>query len=326
MIRERLCFDIHGHGEGLIPSGSPLRSPDTPVDTAIGSLKGCGLDACVISAVGDMATFGLGSRNDYDAVQRQLGSLVTRIRACGGVVASSRTSLADTTAGEAPALHVLLGVEGLDFLDGSVAALGTLHDAGVRLVGLVHYTPGALGGLCMDFRGNPDGPGTAGGLTRLGTDVIKEANRLGMVVDMTHANDATILGAVEASHTPVCCSHTGPKALCGTPRYLPDDVLRAVAASGGLIGLWPERHGNAGPVDLGEFTKMIEHTVELCGVDSVAIGTDFNGVPGYADGYRGPVDLVKVADSMAGSGFPPESVAAIMGGNALRYIGAILEG
>lgn len=317
MVEDMFTFDLHGHGPGLLPAGTILRSETTPADTAIGALKGCGLDACVLCAVGDPATFGIGSRNDYPGLKLQLAGLRAQLEASG---ASLVTAFGELSGEDGP-LRAILGVEGLDFLEGRLEILDELYASGARLLGLVHYTANELGGICMDLRGDPEGPGTAGGLSRFGAAVVARANELGMIVDLTHANDRTILDTIACSSRPVMCSHTGPRATCATPRYIPDSILRAIARSGGLVGLWPERLGAAGPADLAEFAGMAAHVVDVCGIDAVGLGTDFNGVPGYAAGYRGPADIGTIADRLRERGFSRGECRAIMGGNALRFFG-----
>ncbi len=321
MVRDMFAFDLHGHGPGLLPEGSGLRSSTTPEDTPIGALKGCGFDACVLCAVGDPATFGIGVRNEYRGLKLQLAGLRAQIDACGAALLTARGQL---DAADGPLL-VLLGVEGLDFMDGDMDIIDELHASGVRLLGLVHYTASELGGICMDLRGDAAGQASSGGLTDFGAAVVGRANELGMIVDVTHANDRTILDAIACSAGPVICSHTGPRAMGATPRYIPDTVLDAIARSGGLVGLWPEKMGKAGPADLAEFVRMAAHIVEICGIDAVGIGTDFNGVPGYTAGYRGPVDIGKIDEAFEMAGFPSGSRRAIMGANARRFVDARLR-
>ncbi|MFH2115967.1 MAG: membrane dipeptidase [Spirochaetota bacterium] len=330
MKKAPFVFDIHGHAPGLLPTEGPLRSAVAPQDTGIERLKSYGVDACVLSAVGDPATFGVGTKNDYGMVEYQLDRLHSLVKAADGTIVGSQADILQgdfrvLASKERIPIQVVLGVEGLDFLDGSLEIIDKLYESGVRLIGPVHYTANAIGGICMDLRGDPNGAGTKGGLTAFGKSVVDAANSLRMILDMTHANDATILDAIECSNQPIVCSHTGPRALCDTPRYLPDPVLKAIAGSGGLIGLWPERMGNSGPANLDEFTRMISYVVDLCGIGSLAIGTDFNGVPGYCNGYRGPIDIGKIEVALAAAGLPPAYRSAIMGGNAQRFVATGLK-
>lgn len=323
MVNRMFAFDTHGHGEGLLPAGTPLRTPATPPDTPVSALKKAGLDACVICAVGDVATFGLASVNSWEIAAGQLASLKARVAASGGRIVGNAAELA-VDANPAAPLAVVLGVEGLDFISGPLDAMDAMKAAGVRLVGPVHYTQSALGGICMDLRGNPSAPGTEGGLTALGKSVVDRACELRMVVDMTHANDRTILDAALRSSRPVICSHAGPRSACPGPRYLSDEAIKAIAASGGVVGMWPALHGPSGPADVDAYVGMMVKTASICGAGAIAIGTDFNGVMGYAAGYAGPADMGKVDEAMERAGFSAAERAGILGGNAARVFKAIL--
>lgn len=323
MVHGSFVFDTHGHGEGLLPAGTPLRTQATPPDTPISALKSAGLDACVVCAVGDVATFGLAPANTWEVAAGQLAGIKARVAACGGAIAGSAADL-EAAADPATPLKVVLGVEGLDFITGSLEALDAMKAAGVRLVGPVHYTPSALGGICMDLRGNPKAPGTEVGLSELGKSAIDRASALRMVVDLTHANDRTILDAVERSAGPLICSHAGPRSICPGPRYLSDEAMKAIAASGGFVGMWPALHGPSGPADVEAYVGMIARAASACGAEAVAIGTDFNGVMGYAAGYSGPADMDKVDEAMERAGFSAAERAGILGGNAARVFRAIL--
>ncbi|HEU5319433.1 MAG TPA: membrane dipeptidase, partial [Methylomirabilota bacterium] len=126
----------------------------------------------------------------------------------------------------------LLAVEGGDPLEGDPARVRALFDLGVRSIQLVHYRINELGDIQTE-------PPRHGGLTGAGAAVLAELNRLGMVVDGAHAARATLLGILGAARAPIVVSHTGPAALRRSRRHLDDELLRAVAAGGGVIGVWP---------------------------------------------------------------------------------------
>jgi membrane dipeptidase len=326
MIDDAMVFDMHGHTEGLLPAGTALRSSVTPADTAIGNLKSSGLDGCIVCAVGDTSTFGLLPRDCLHSVKLQLDAIKSKVANCGGTVLAlpGQAAALDNPANQP--IQVMLGVEGLDFLDGSLDMLDALFDMGVRVVGLVHYTASAIGGLCMDLRGNPEGWGTQGGLSTFGKSVVARANQLGMIIDVAHANADTVRDVLDCSARPILCSHTGPYALGSTPRYLTDEQLHLLAQAGGMVGLWPGRVGKAFPEDCADFCRMIEHAVMHCGVDAVAIGTDFNGVPAYPGDYSGPADNGSVLAGLRALGMSATDVRAVAGDNALRFVTTALAG
>ena len=318
MIDGLFCFDIHGHSPGILARGSRLRGPGTPEDTAIEELPLYGIDACILSAVGDLATFGAETRNELRTAIAQVTAMRSSVETSKGLIVTDSEQLADEN--QSGVLRTILSVEGLDFLEGDVEVLDVLFGSGVRSVGLMHYTLNKIGGICMDLRGNPGAPGTEGGLTEFGKSLVRRANKLNILIDVAHANERTIREVIEHSSLPIICSHTGPRSLCDSPRYLADSDLLTIARSGGLIGIWPGRVGPSGPVDINALARMIIHTAELCGTDMIALGTDFNGVPAYPVGYRGPVDFAKINEVLISLGLDKRERSGIMGGNARRVI------
>lgn len=115
-----------------------------------------------------------------------------------------------------------------------------------------------------------------GGVSRFGREVIKEMNRVGMVVDMSHSGERSTLQAIELSSRPIVVSHANPAAWHGALRNKSDDVLRALASSGGLLGLslYPHHLAGGGGCSLESFCDMVARTVDLMGIDHVGFGSD----------------------------------------------------
>jgi membrane dipeptidase len=111
-----------------------------------------------------------------------------------------------------------------------VTNLETFYDKGLRMVGLIHFRDNQFGGSATDFT-SPDDTG----LTDLGKDLVREANRLGMVIDGSHSSDAAVRDMIEISTTPVILTHTGLKSVYDHPRNIPDEFLKDIAAQGGVI-------------------------------------------------------------------------------------------
>ena len=164
---------------------------------------------------------------------------------------------------------MILSFEGAGPVEDAVELLGTFHRLGVRCVGLTH-----------DFRNHlADGvrTGSRGGLTDLGRDAVREMNRLGIVIDVSHLNDAGFWDVVELSAAPIHASHSNARSLCRHPRNLTDDQLRAIAGSGGVVGihalgaLVTDREGHP---TLDELLAHVDHLLELMGEDHVALGPD----------------------------------------------------
>jgi membrane dipeptidase len=221
--------------------------------------------------------------------------------------------VADLTAAHAagqPA--IIVDIEGLDFLEGKLERLEESHRRGVRTMQLVHYTPNDIG----DFQ---TGAVVHHGLTPFGADVIRACNRLGVVVDVAHATADTVKQAVTVAGKPVLLSHTalrGSKAQGPTPltgRQITPDHARAIAETGGSIGIWHffpsfERYADG-----------LKEMADVVGVDHVSIGADAAAAPGLLQRYD---DFTRLVDAMLRGGFTPADTAKIVGGNYLRIFAA----
>ena len=148
-------------------------------------------------------------------------------------------------------------------------------------------------------------------------------NQLGVLVDVAHADRATLLGVVDAATAPVASSHTGARALQDFARYLADDELRAIASTGGVVGLWPYRARRFGVRSMADLVAHARHIAEAVGPEHLAIGTDMNGVPGVMAGFAGEADLPKLTAALLGGGFDHGEVEGILGTNALRVLAEV---
>jgi microsomal dipeptidase-like Zn-dependent dipeptidase len=323
-----LVIDVHGHGTHILPR--PVQAVrrmtvrSHPADAPFTDLATGGVDAVVANAVGDrLATRWRWPASPWAAVRRQLDEL-------RGEAAAAGCRLVTTIAGvqaahDAGQPAVILGLEGADVIGADPSRLAVLHAAGVRVIGLVHFADNALGTIAMSWNAQPSSPAVRSGrrrpgLSRLGADVVAEMNRLGVLVDVAHADRETLLAVCEHSRAPVLSSHTGARACCDFPRYLADDEVRAVSATGGLIGLWPFRHQGNGVADPDDLARHAEHVATIAGPDHLCIGTDMNGVPGLMAGYRGEQDFPVLLDALRRAGFREADVAAIAGGNMARVL------
>ncbi len=205
----------------------------------------------------------------------------------------------------------LLACEGGDALEGRVARVRELHELGVRSLQLVHYRINELGDIQTE-------PPRHGGLTAAGADVIGEMNRLGMIVDGAHASPATLRGNLGVSRRPVIVSHTGPARVRSYARHLDDDLLRAVAARGGVVGVWPlARRGETIEV----FLQSIDYVRALVGIDHVGIGTDMTGMSIFTSvpTYR---EFAAVPAALLARGYAEGDLRRLLGGNVMRVFEA----
>ena len=207
---------------------------------------------------------------------------------------------------------VIRGVEGLDFMEGKLERLEEAHQRGIRSAQLVHFTPNDIGDFQM-------GVVTHEGLTEFGAEVIHECHRLGMIVDVAHATERTAKAAAKVSTKPLLLSHTalaGSKAMASTrlaARCVSPDHARAIAETGGAIGIW------AIFPDLDKYVEGLKEMADVIGVDHVCVGTDQQVAPGALQDYAQWVNLIA---AMLRGGFTSEEAGKISGGNYMRIFRA----
>ena len=165
---------------------------------------------------------------------------------------------------------------------------------------------------------------THGGVSPFGEQVIHEMNRLGLMVDLSHAGERSFYDALEISKTPIVCSHSNAKALCDVPRNLTDEQMKALAAKGGVcqITLYNGFLRTDGKACIDDAMAHLYHAIDVMGIDYVGLGTDFDGdggVPGLADAS----ELINFTKALLRRRFSEEDMAKIWGGNWLRVMEAV---
>jgi membrane dipeptidase len=247
----------------------------------------------------------------------------------------------------------LLAMEGGYGLEGSLALLRIYYDLGVRSLGLVHDAP-------LDWADSQALPPAHGGLTPFGEDVVREMNRLGMLVDLSHASDETARDAMRVSKAPVVFTHQAARALCDLPRNAPDDVLRALAANGGIVMVTfvggfvsqemsdvvrpamlayrerakaaktpAEREALRGEifgalklprVTVARVADHVEHVRDVAGVDHVGLGGDFDGAFGFPEGLTDVSMYPNLFAELALRGWSDADLGKLASGNFLRVM------
>ena len=223
----------------------------------------------------------------------------------------------------------LLAVEGGEALQGNLGLLSTLYRLGVRSLTLTWNFRNALADGWQESR-------TGGGLSRFGALAVKEMERLGMLVDVSHLSDAGFRQVLEETSGPVIASHSNARAVCEHPRNLTDEQIRALAARGGVMGLNLApgflRAGAGRPVaagtDGGEPVKAtladaldhVDHIVQLVGPAHVGLGLDLDGIYSLPEGFQDVASLPRLTQGLFERGHSPETVRAILGGNFLRVM------
>ncbi|XP_012283966.1 dipeptidase 1 [Orussus abietinus] len=171
----------------------------------------------------------------------------------------------------------LIGVEGGHSLGSSLAVLRTLYQLGVRYLTLTHTcnTPWAKSSSVEQDRDD-----AGGGLTGFGKAVVREMNRLGMLIDLSHTARATMRDALRASKAPLIFSHSSAFAICNSSRNVPDDILKQLAANGGLVMVtFYNYFVKCGPqATVSDVAEHIYYIRNLIGVDHIGVGGDFDGI------------------------------------------------
>lgn len=330
---DALVIDLHTHGVGFLPKAvarayRAATLGSMPADVPLSALRSCGVDAVVAKAVGDpVVTAFRRPTPPAKAVVDQLVGIRRQAAAAGLPIATSVAELDRAVESGVPA--ILLGVEGADPLEGHPERAEDWAALGVRVVGLVHYVDNGLGTVQLPWNEWVPVPlpvkrPTTRGLTPAGAEAVDALVAAGILVDLAHADEPTTLAVCErvgAAGRPVVSSHSGAKAVRDFARFHDDHELRAIAETGGLIGLWPFCYRGEGVTDLDDWCRHATHLIDLLGVDHVGIGTDMNGVSGLMDGYEGEHDLVKLTAALVERvGLDEVGTRAVLGGNARRVL------
>jgi len=210
------------------------------------------------------------------------------------------------TAKKAGKLAIMAALEGADGLEGKIDNLRQLHLQGLRLLQLVHFRANELGFVQTK-------PYKAGGLLPFGEEVVRECNRLNIVIDLAHAHTQTIMDTVRISKDPVIFSHTGAKALQEGDRNVTDEEIRAIASKGGLIGIWP----SSSYPTMADMVRHIDHVKKLVGIDHVSIGSDLRGM-NYTKEFGEEANFRAIAEGMMVAGYTDEEIGKVMGGNFFK--------
>lgn len=244
-----------------------------------------------------------------------------------GVAASGRTA-------------IVLGFQNASPFEQDLGLVEIFHDVGVRIVQLTYNTANHVGSSCYE---------TADcGLTRFGKHVVREMNRVGMVVDLSHCGDRTAVDAIGHSERPVAITHANLAARWAHPRNKSAELLRALAQAGGVLGCSPYVHLTGGEVTGREWAEGVADAVELMGIDHVGIGTDSShgwsyeyllylrmghwthevdygagsadkaGWQPWPAYFRTPADFPNLARSLEDVGFSGRELEQLMGENWLR--------
>ena len=210
---------------------------------------------------------------------------------------------------------IMIGIENGIALDGKIENLQHFAERGIVYMTLCHNGDNDI--CDSASRSNQ----THGGVSAFGEQVIREMNRLGILVDMSHAGEKSFYDALDISAKPIVCSHSSARALCDHPRNLTDDQMRALAAKGGVAQttIYNGFLRKDGEATIRDVIEHLEHAIDVMGIDHVGLGTDFDGdggVPGLANAS----ELINFTRQLLARRYSEEDIQKIWGGNFLRVM------
>ena len=349
--RRAIVVDTHADTtQAMTYGGVDIGRPQPDLNVDLGKAQAGGLDAeffsiFVFPGAFKPADYYSQALRQIEAVERAAKANPARLR----IARSAAEVRANAAAG---VMSALLGVEGGHaLLPGDertqLEHLRELARRGARYMTLTWSVSKEIGGSASDA-------GEVRGLTPFGREVIKEMNRLGMIVDVSHVSDPTFWDAVRASAKPVLASHSSARALTNIPRNMTDAMIKAVAQGGGAVCVnfgsgfldeafheqegavwtkprpkdplpaWRQIRADAArispQVPLARLVDHIQHIAKVGGVDHVCLGSDFDGVPAVPVGLEDASKLPALTAALRARGFSPEDLTKILGGNVLRVL------
>ncbi|HEX5818243.1 MAG TPA: dipeptidase [Gemmatimonadales bacterium] len=244
----------------------------------------------------------------------------------------------------------LLGMEGGHVIENSLGALRAYYDLGARYMTLTHN-------VTLDWADAANDTAKHGGLTAFGKEVVREMNRLGMLVDLSHVSPGVMSDALDVAEAPVIFSHSSARALTDVPRNVPDSILRRLPKNGGVVMVtfvpvfvsqeladWDDRaeaarkqftgdsvqkraqwqeYRKAHPrprATLGQVADHIDHVRKVAGVDHVGIGSDFDGTGELPEGLEDVSKYPDLIAELARRGWSDQDLRKLSRGNVLRAL------
>ncbi len=340
LLREHVFISLHDHG-GI----GPLDWADNDAYIREGrewygyeGLAASGLDAVFENFLDGTATVTSKSGWKWTDVIHDLGMHLADVAHQTTVVVGS--TVEDIERAHATGLIAMIPcIEGAAMIENELDRLDVLFGLGVRMCGVTYSESNQLGGGVKD-------PVDAG-LTRFGEQAVTRMNRLSMAIDLSHTGDVTAMQTCRRSTAPVFLSHSGARALFAERKLKDDDLLKAVAETGGVIGIEASPHTTISPAhprhSIASVMDHFQYCADLVGIDHVAFGPDtFFGdhvalhrlyagaldtgeVAGhewveYVEGLESPTEYPNIVRWLVAHGYPDDQIAKAMGANVLRAL------
>jgi len=305
-----LTLDTHCDTPMLFPQGIRFDQRDPRILVDLQKMTEGRLDATIMAAYLPQPT-----ENPTAYADNIFDQIETIVKKNSDYVRIARTPAELWDNKRAGRKSIMLGIENGIALDGKLENLQHFADRGIVYMTLCHNGDNDI---CDSASKSNQ---THGGISAFGEQVVKEMNRLGILVDMSHAGEKSFYDALEISTKPIVCSHSSARALCDHPRNLTDDQMRALAAKGG-VAQTTIYHGflrKDAEATILDVIAHLEHAIQVMGIDHVGLGTDFDG-DGGVRGLADASELIHFTRQLLARRYSDEDIQKIWGGNFLRVM------
>ncbi|HMK83285.1 MAG TPA: dipeptidase [Candidatus Bathyarchaeia archaeon] len=217
-------------------------------------------------------------------------------------------------------IAAMLSIEGGEAVEADLGILRMLYKLGLRAMTLTWNERNQIADGAGEGR-------TKGGLTNFGVELVKEMNNLGMVVDVSHLNDAGFFDVIETTTKPIIASHSNCRAVCNHRRNLTDDMIKILADNGGVMGMnfapsfVDENKENA---TLERVLDHVDHIVKVASVDNVGLGSDFDGIETTPKGLEDVTRMPYLTEGLLKRGYKEDDIRKVLGENFLRVFRQVI--
>jgi membrane dipeptidase len=330
----REAIIVEGHRDMFEMNYLAAKGQQFPVlNVTLPRLKRANISTTFYAISGDSLTHANGTYRFLHAALQNIDALRTEMAASQGQM-KLILHREDLPAGPTPdTVHFVLSFEGGKPLEGRLENLRNFYCLGLRAMQITWNLRNELADGVKEER-------TGGGLTNFGEAVVREMERLGMVIDLAHIARAGWFDVLDLASGPVCCSHSNCKKIYHHFRTIDDEQIKALAQTGGVLGVNAIATMVAKEPTLDKLVDHICHIADLVGIDHVGLGLDFvkDDGPLYPEdeifgvgenrlipGFENEDDLINITACLLKRGFRKDDVTKVLGGNFLRVLQAVLK-